>query len=371
MHDATTTRLAPLPTATAVTTMTPRTTAPATAPPTTALQTTALQTTTLSPAERLALLRQAGDFAQAGATIQAGLRYVDVSDGAARAYAAYTTALGRIIALGEPVGDDALTLEVMARVLAMDAGAIFFQVRPELAQRGRALGLRATPIGVEPHLTLSSFTLSGRRRQSIRTARRRASAEGIVVSEVQDPRVFDGLASPARGWERTRRRHRLRFLVPPLNHHLPSFTRTFVASRDGEPLGFVTFDALYRDGELRAYTPSVSRASTTFRQGLWYVLMSEAIAIFAAEGVPSLNLGLVPLARAALAADDARGLTALSLRWLLVFGAPIYALGGIELAKSRFDGVPVTSYLLHRDALPARALWGTLWRTWAGLPASS
>ncbi len=329
---------------------------------------TSLTTTALTTAERIELLRRAGDFAQAGATLQRGMRFVDVKDGLSRAYAAYTTAFGRVIALGEPVGDDHLKLEVMRQVLHHDAGAIFFQVRRELAELGRSLGLRATPIGVEPLLSLASFSLRGRRRQSIRTARRRASDEGIVVAEVKDPAVFDALAGPALGWERSRRRRRLRFLVPPLQHFLPSLTRTFVASRDGEALGFVTFDAMCRDGQVVAYTPSVSRASTSFRPGLWYVLMSEAIATFAAEGVPSVNLGLVPLAKDALRADDARGLTAWSLRWLRVFGAPVYAFGGIELAKSRFDGVPVPSYLLHRDVLPARALWGTLWRSWAGLP---
>jgi len=337
-------------------------------PEATAATARALTTTTLSHAERLALLRRDGDFAQAGATTQAGLRFVDVRVGDAAAYAAYTTALERVIVLGEPVGDQALHGEVVRRVLQLDAGAVFFQVRPSLVAIGTALGLRATPIGVEPHVDVATFSLRGRRRQNIRTARRRAAADGIVVDEVFDDAAFSALAHPAQRWEQSRRRRRLRFLVPPLGHHLPQLTRTFVASRAGEALGFVTFDALCRDSQLVGYTPSVSRASTSFRQGLWYVVMSEALARFADEGVATVNLGLVPLAKAALDADDARGLTALSLRWLRVFGAPVYAFGGIEHAKSRFDGVPVPSYMLHRDALPARALWGTLWRTWAGLP---
>ena len=340
---------------------------------TTTLTTTTL--TTMTPIERRHLVASWGDHAQAGAMLQPGLRTVDVIGPGGRAFAACTRALGSTIVLGEPVGDtDGARADVVAAVLDDDPHAIFFQVRPAFAALlTTRFGLRVTPIGTEPIIDVAAFTLRGRRRQSVRTALRHARAHGVTVTELDgDDTLHTGaIAHAAYAWERTRRRRQIRFLVPPLHHRVPGLSRTFVAKHGDAVLGFVTFDALSEAGHIRGYTPSVSRASTQFRAGLWYVLMAHALQQFQREGIASVNLGLVPLSRPSLAASTTRspaspGALLPLLRLLRVVGRPVYPFAGIEHAKGRLGGEPVMSFLGHRRALPLGALLGTWWRTFVG-----
>jgi lysylphosphatidylglycerol synthetase-like protein (DUF2156 family) len=331
-------------------------------------------TTTLTPADRRQLVASFGDHAQAGAMLQPGIQTVSVNGPRGRAFASFTRALGATIVLGEPVGDSAeARADVVSAILDDDRNAIFFQVRPAFAQLLHdGFGLHRTPIGVEPIVDVATFSLRGRRRQSIRTAINHARSMGIVVTELanDDDTEVAAIDAAATAWERTRRRRHIRFLVPPLHHRLPGLTRTFIARQGTDVLGFVTFDALSSDGRVHGYTPSVSRASTRFRAGLWYVLMAHALEQFRIEGVTTVNLGLVPMARGgssatALTGDDGGPLPPL-LRLLRNVGVPVYPFAGIEHAKGRFGGQAVMSYLAHRHPLPLVALLGTLWRTVTG-----
>jgi len=335
---------------------------------------TAVSTTPLSAAERYQLVARFGDHAQAGAMLQPGVQTVSVSGPRGRAFASFTRALGATIVLGEPVGDsDEARADVVSAILDDDRDAIFFQVRPAFASMVHdRFGLRHTPIGTEPIIDVATFSLRGRRRQTIRTAINHARSMGVVVTELgnDDDTEAGAIDRAATAWERTRRRRHIRFLVPPLHHRLPGLTRTFIARQGPDVLGFVTFDALSSDGTIHGYTPSVSRASTRFRAGLWYVLMAHALEQFRREGVTTVNLGLVPLARGGSATTtqppgDAGPLLPL-LGLLRTVGVPVFPFGGIEHAKSRFGGQPVTSSLAHRHALPLVALLGTLWRTVTG-----
>ncbi len=336
--------------------------------------TPALLSTTLTAAERLHLVASFGDHAQAGAMLQPGIHTVAVRGPRGRAFASFTRALGATIVLGEPVGDsEGARADVVSTILDSDCDAIFFQVRPAFAQMLHdGFGLHGTPIGVEPIVDVATFSLRGRRRQSIRTAINHARTMGVVVTELgsHDDTEAAAIDAAATAWERTRRRRHIRFLVPPLHHRLPGLTRTFIARQGTDVLGFVTFDALSSDGRVHGYTPSVSRASTRFRAGLWYVLMAHALEQFRIEGVTTVNLGLVPLARGVSSATtlthEAGGPLLPLLRLLRHVGVPVYPFAGIEHAKGRFGGQAVASYLAHRQTLPLVALLGTLWRTVKG-----
>jgi lysylphosphatidylglycerol synthetase-like protein (DUF2156 family) len=318
---------------------------------------------TLNLEERLALLRRHGRHAQAWATLQPGLTFIDVVTAAGPAFVATRRALGVTIVLGDPVCAPAALDDVLAAVVASSSPLLFFQVGDDVAARLRAHhGLRTTPLGVEPVVDVASFSLRGRHKQTLRSARNHAARHGIVVEEVAAGEVDE---EPARRWRLTRRRRRLSFIVPPLR--LPAVEgregtgrRAFVARAAGETLGFVVFDPLHDDDRVVGWTPSVSCGSVRFRPGLWYVLVTAAIERFRAEGVDSVNLGLAPLAPSSSSSPSSSSLLTWAFSLVRRVGL-LYNFRGIEHAKGRFAGAPQTAWLAHRGALPLRALLALWW----------
>ena len=312
--------------------------------------------------QRLALLRRYGRHAQAWATLQPGLAFIDVETSAGPAFVAMRRTLGVTIVLGDPIGDPATLDEVLDVVVAACPRLLFFQVGDATADRLRERHrLRTTPLGIEPIVDIANFSLRGRHKQTLRSARNHAERAGVVVEEV-DPSEVD--EEPARRWHLTRRRRRLSFIVPPLRlpdveQQTGSGRRAFVARLADETLGFVVFDPLHAHGRVCGFTPSVSCGSVRFRFGLWYVLVTAAIERFRAEGIDQVNLGLAPLASSGSSSSSSSSL-------MLVFAAlrrlgALYNFRGVAHAKSRFGGVAQTSWLGHREALPWRALLALWW----------
>jgi lysylphosphatidylglycerol synthetase-like protein (DUF2156 family) len=319
-------------------------------------------TTTLSLDERIDLLRSHGRHAQAWATLQPGLTFIDVATAAGPAFVATRCALGVTIVLGDPVCAPAALDEVLAAVVASTSSLLFFQVGDEVAARLRERhGLRTTPLGIEPVVDVATFSLRGRHKQALRSARNHAARAGVVVDEVAPSDVDE---EPARRWRLTRRRRRLSFIVPPLR--LPDVEqrpgtgrRAFVARAADEILGFVVFDPLHDDGRVVGWTPSVSCGSVHFRPGLWYVLVTAAIERFRSEGAAVVNLGLAPLASPSSSSSSSSVLWR-AFRLLRRLGL-LYNFRGVEHAKRRFAGAPRTAWLAHRGALPLRALLALWW----------
>ena len=311
--------------------------------------------------QRLALLRRHGRHAQAWATLQPGLSFIDVETSAGPAFVAIRRALGVTIVLGDPIGEHTALDEVLDAVVAACPRLLFFQVADATGARLRERHrLRTTPLGVEPIVDIANFSLRGRHKQTLRSARNHADRAGVVVEEVAPSEVDE---EPARRWHLTRRRRRLSFIVPPLRlpdveQQTGSGRRAFVARLAGETLGFVVFDPLHAHGRVCGFTPSVSCGSVRFRSGLWYVLVTAAIERFRDEGVEQVNLGLAPLASSSSSSSSSLLMLVFAVlrRWGI-----LYNFRGVAHAKSRFGGVGQTSWLGHRDAVPWRALLALWW----------
>jgi lysylphosphatidylglycerol synthetase-like protein (DUF2156 family) len=135
--------------------------------------------------QRLALLRRYGRHAQAWATLQPGLAFIDVETSAGPAFVAMRRTLGVTIVLGDPIGDPATLDEVLDVVVAACPRLLFFQVGDATADRLRERHrLRTTPLGIEPIVDIANFSLRGRHKQTLRSARNHAERAGVVVEEV-------------------------------------------------------------------------------------------------------------------------------------------------------------------------------------------
>jgi lysylphosphatidylglycerol synthetase-like protein (DUF2156 family) len=304
-------------------------------------------------AQRIAWLKQYGGHPMSFSTLQPCMSYFDMPG---IGYIAYARYWGMCFALSEPLCQPEHRAMLLDAFLVRHPDAVFVQVgRSVVDHLHRRHGYYGTQFGSESKIALADWSLRGQKKQIIRTAINQARSQGIQIQE----KGFDpGVKAISEAWIRTRRckNQEIRFLIRPMLMDYREGTRYFYALRDGRAVGFVFFDPIYRDGRLHGYVPNISRSCANFRQGLWYALMAHAIDVFKLEGVPCLDLGLVPL----MLATDIEPQESLLLRKTMGVIRErmdfLYNFKGLEFAKSRFQGDVEKTYCCHRGRLPALAM---------------
>jgi len=305
-------------------------------------------------ARRVAWLKAYGSHPMSFSTMQPDMAYFEL---AGVGYIAYAQYWGMQFALADPVCAPEQRAPLIDRFLERFPRAVFVQVSKAVVDHlhGRH-GYYGTQFGSESKIALSDWSLRGARKQIVRTAVNGARSQGI---EIREGGFDHDVKRISEAWIRTRRckNNEIRFLIRPMIIDYREGTRYFYAyDAGGEAVGFIFFDPIYRDGRLAGYVPNISRSSAHFRQGLWYALMAHALAVFREEGVPYVDLGLVPLqVDAALEPQESRALRATMslIRERMDF---LYNFKGLEFAKSRFQGRVEKTYCCHRNAMPALAM---------------
>jgi phosphatidylglycerol lysyltransferase len=316
---------------------------------------TAAQTATghADLARRVAWLKQHGSHAMSFSTMQPDMSYFELPG---IGYIAYARYWGMQFALADPVCAPAQRALLLDRFLERHPRAVFVQVsKAVVAHLHGRHGYYGTQFGSEAKILLSDWNLRGARKQIIRTAVNGAASAGI---EIREGGFDHDVKRISEAWIRTRRckNNEIRFLIRPMLIDYREGTRYFYAYLDGVAVGFIFFDPVWQDGRLSGYVPNISRSSANFRQGLWYALMAHALAVFREEGVPYVDLGLVPLQMGAdVEPQESRLLraTMAAIRERMDF---LYNFKGLEFAKSRFQGRIEKTYCCHRSALPALAM---------------
>jgi phosphatidylglycerol lysyltransferase len=124
----------------------------------------------------------------------------------------------------------------------------------------------------------------------------------------------------------------------------------------GEAVGFIFFDPIYEGKRIVSYVPNISRSCPSFKQGLWYVIMNHAMEIFKKEGLPYLDLGLVPL----MVADEIEPQESRVVRRIINLvhenGNFLFNFKGLEFAKGRFQGTVGKNYCCHKRSTPLFSL---------------
>jgi phosphatidylglycerol lysyltransferase len=81
--------------------------------------------------------------------------------------------------------------------------------------------------------------------------------------------------------------------------------------------------------------------------------MAHAMDVFKAEGVPYLDLGLIPLSLDPATEHQESRLLKRIMHGLYEKGNFLYNFKGLEFTKSRFRGDNFKTYCCHRRSLPA------------------
>jgi len=300
--------------------------------------------------ERIKYLRAYGSHCMSYSLLQPGMEYFDVPE---KGFIAYRSKWGAKLALADPVCAEKDREALIESFMTRFRNVGFVQVTEPVAElMNQRFGYYATQFGIETVVDLENWTMSGKKKQVLRTAVNQSRKKGVVIREGCDDTGYRELSDQWMGTRKIKNRE-IGFLIRPMEMPYQAETRKFFAYLNGELVGFIFFDPVYKDGRIISYVPNISRFSRSFRQGIFYSIMTHAMEKFKAEGVKELNLGLSIL----ILDDEDKPYESAVLkkieRLIYRYGNFIYSFKGIDFTKSRFQGRSNRFFCAHKSFLPA------------------
>ena len=301
--------------------------------------------------QRIGFLKRFGKHSMAFSALQPKMRYFDLEG---VGYIAYRKQWGSVVCLGDPVCAPEDRDQLISAFLEKYKNPTFIQVTADVATLvHEKTGFYATQFGKETLIDLKTWTLSGKKKQVIRTAVNHMARDGVTIKESYGDLSYRDLSDD---WLKTLKckGRVIIFLIRPMEMDYKEGTRKFFAYKNDEMIGFIFFDPVYENGQVVGYVPNISRASEKFPQGIFYSLMVEAMKTFKEEGVAHIYLGLSPLALD----YPPKAFESKILRWMLEFTAKhlnfLYNCKGIDFTKSRFRGDEEPTYVLTKNRMPSK-----------------
>ncbi|MAA63602.1 MAG: hypothetical protein CL581_02330 [Alteromonadaceae bacterium] len=300
--------------------------------------------------QRVDYLKRFGTHSQSFSTLQPNMDYFDLPG---VGYIGFMRKWGMAFVLSDPVCAPENFELMIERFHARHPNANYVQVsKPVVDILHRRYGLYGTQFGSEARIDLQKWSLKGKKKQIIRTALNQAERNGI---EVMERFSDDHTREISEAWIRTRKvkSNEIRFLIRPMEMDYRENERHFYAYEDGKAVGFIYFDPIYQNNKIISYVPNISRANADFKQGIFYTLMAHAMEVFQSEGVPFLDLGLIPLSLDRETESQESSILKKTFHWLYAKCNFIYNFKGLEFTKSRFRGDTIKTYCCHRRTIPA------------------
>jgi lysylphosphatidylglycerol synthetase-like protein (DUF2156 family) len=252
----------------------------------------------LDAALAAALVRAYGDFSLAHKTVDAAELH---TFGDSAGYIAYAQKMGATLALGDPVAPEDEAARLIDEFIGAFGKPAFIQVSGGTAGMLAQRGWHLTPLGVDTVIDLPNYHFAGGEKEGLRQSANWIRRKGFTVRE----RRFGGdtkamMADISKDWrlDRPAVRREMRFLNrAAATIDGPDSRYFFLDDPAGEPVAFIVFDPLWRDGAQTGYVTAVKRRRQRAAAGHAEIgTMVHAIEMFKAEGKRILRLGLSPLA---------------------------------------------------------------------------
>lgn len=246
---------------------------------------------------RLELVRQFGSTTQAySSALQAGLEHFWYGD----CYLAYRKKWGVTCVLADPIGPRDQHEPLLRSFLQKFRKPCFWQIARSTAEILQDCGLWINEMGCDTRLELADYTFAGKKKERLRHATNWLAKHDFSVREgtyAQDIDV-EQIRTLSKTWQASRRTKKtVSFFNRPLIFEDEADVRKFfLLSSAGEPVAFVFFDPIYRDGEVIGYSPAVKRRLPDAPLRAEEGIMKIAIEQFQAEGRELVMLGLSPMA---------------------------------------------------------------------------
>ena len=206
-------------------------------------------------------------------------------------------------------------------------------------------------MGCDTRLDLADYDFGGKKKERLRHATNWLGKHDFEVREgtfAHDVPV-EKIRALSKSWFTSRRGTKAVYFFnrPPVYEDEPDVRKFFLFSPAGEPVAFVFFDPIFRDGQVIGHSPSIKRRLPDAPLRAEEGIMKVAIEQFQRDGLERVMLGLSPLAgiedrefraNRLIHMSWSRGLNAW---WVNRF---FYNLAGHADFKRRFGGVEEQTY---------------------------
>lgn len=213
---------------------------------------------------------------------------------------------------------------------------VFYSVHDDAAERLHQAGWARIPIGTDAIVDLSDFTLTGKRRQDLRTAMNRAGREGLafVWTSYRDlaPRVRAQVDALCARWADGKRLPEMGFTLGGLEELTDPEVRLMLAIGTDDRVHVVTsWLPRRRNGELVGWTLDVMRRDRQAMPGAMEFAIVSTIRQASEDGLQTLSLSGTPLA--AHQGEETHWLARRASRLL----EPAYGFASLERFKAKFE----------------------------------
>lgn len=174
---------------------------------------------------------------------------------------------------------------------------IFVHISRETAKVLNDLDYNINEIGLETIIDPRSFTLKGHKKEFLRSQRNRAIKDNVTVVELDAAHIdMSKVKELSTDWIKTKtaNHNELSFLVRPAIFDDEMDVRKFYAMKNGQIIGFVWFDPIYRDERVIGYMANILRSNAHVAYSVNDFIITEAIEKFKAEGIEQVSLGYSP-----------------------------------------------------------------------------
>lgn len=207
-------------------------------------------------------------------------------------------------------------------------GVVFVQIRQAQRELFLARGFTVNQLGASYALSLSGFSLAGKRRMKLRNKIKRAQALGVRIVAIgrelpANAATFAQLQRISDLWLRRKRKKELDFMIGELGGPEDRARRIFAAlDADGAMVGFITYVPAW--GKRPGWLHDLTRRLPSCPVGAMELCNATAIEQLSAEGSQYLHFGFTPFLVRGEEGAGASKLLAWILRMLARYGSFIY-----------------------------------------------
>lgn len=259
-------------------------------------------TSTVDAAEILKVLRQHGRGSLAYSALQEGMKWYYKPNIGFVQYEPLEGLVHNAAILGDPICAPESVPAMLDDFIAHFPDPLFIHVSKDVAKVLEARGFYINEMGVETLIDIKEFTLSGSKKEFLRSQKNRATKDGVRVVELKDADVSnEQLKHISEEWmhKKAVHDHELAFLIRPAVFAEEPDVRKFVALHNGEVIGFVFFDPMYKDGTVVGYMANILRTLGQRSYSITDFIIVEALSKFKEEGIEELSLGYSPFSSVA------------------------------------------------------------------------
>jgi lysylphosphatidylglycerol synthetase-like protein (DUF2156 family) len=300
-----------------------------------------------------------------------GTEYLHSADG----YVAYRRHAGVAIALGDPVGSTAWREEAPRLFAAHCAkeGLVpaWFSVTRQTAD---TVGTRRVQVAEDTLVDLPGLEFRGKKWQDVRTARNRATKDGIQFRMVtladEAPAIVRQVRKVSAGWLKSKHTPELGFTLGGVTEAMDPRVRVGIAVDEHGAVHGVTswLPILGADGKPRGWTLDMMRRKPDGFRPVIEFLIAEACLAFQAEGAELVSLSGAPLVRS----DKSK--TQGVQKILDVMGKlaePLYGFASLHAFKAKFQPRREPLYLVYRGVGDLPRIGAAVLRAYLAKPANA